>query len=641
MKKRILSLILTAACLVSAMALWVSADSELSMSDDAMRILKAEEGFSRTPYWDYAQWTVGYGTKCPDDKLDHYKKNGITEAEAEELLRTYVNRFEQDLRKFMTRTGIELNQNQFDALLLFSYNCGSAWTYETSGGLYSAIVSGATGNRLINAFSRWCNAGGQIKTFLLRRRLCEANIYLNGVYSQTPPENFAYVLYDGCGGSVTPNVQGYDTALTAEIGAKAAYEGYTFGGWYTAKTGGEKVTVLDASTKNARLYARWLNGTEEETAPEEGVCVTVTGTGVNVRSGPGTDYAVVGVANKGDRLRVTETKEGSGYTWGKFQNGWICLKYTDYDAITAQPETPTEPEAPAEPETTPQPETSASRMGTVKVSSALRVRSGPSTGYDVVATLNNGDRIEILEQKINGAMIWGKISSGWVSMDYVVLDPESEPEPEPEPEAPTTPPAQQSVTGTVKVTGSLRIRSGPNTDSSIVGYLYPNDKVTVTQQTTTGSMTWGKIDKGWISMDYVVLDVQPETPQSYIGTVKVSDLLRIRAGAGTSYAITGYLSPNARVEITETKTVNSTRWGKIEKGWISLDYVELEGEASRPVTKTVTASCLRIRSGAGTSYKIVGFLYKGAKVEVLETETVGSAVWARLSDGWVSMDYLQ
>ena len=49
----------------------------MSSSDEAIRILKLEEGFSEKPYWVYAQWTVGYGTRCPDSKLEEYKKNGF------------------------------------------------------------------------------------------------------------------------------------------------------------------------------------------------------------------------------------------------------------------------------------------------------------------------------------------------------------------------------------------------------------------------------------------------------------------------------------------------------------------------------------------------------------------------------------
>ena len=663
MTRRIICLLLAVVLVVSMGAICASAESGLHFSAEGLRVLKAEEGFSSKPYWDYAQWTVGYGTKCPDDKLDEYTQNGIPEAEAEALLLVYIDRFESEIEKFIAKTGITLSQQQFDALVMFTFNCGSAWTYDSNGGLYNAVASGATGNTLIDAFTRWCNAGGQIKTFLLRRRLCEANMYLNGVYSQTVPDNFGYVLFDPCGGTVSPNVQGYDTNLTSAVNPKPTYPGYTFQGWYTARVGGQQVTVLDASVRNGRLYAHWVDGTGKDPAQDAtgGVTVTVTANDVNVRQGPGTNHKVVGSANKGEQLVITETATGTGYTWGKFYGGWICLDYTTYsESSQPQPETPQAPSAP---------ETSGKRTGTVKVNDQLRIRSGPSTGYDVVGYLKNGDRVEIVEQKIAGSMVWGKISKGWISLDYVVLDPQTEQAPPateppatepPATEPPATePPAtepqkpvQQTWTGTVKVNDFLRIRSGPSTSTSVVGYLSPNERVTITEQTSSGSMTWGKTAKGWVSMDYIVLDQQNSgssgstTPQKVTGTVKVNDYLRIRTGPGTSYAIAGYLSPNAKVEITEQKTVGGTVWGKTAKGWISLDYVVLDqqnsgGSASQTVTKTVIADCLRIRSAAGTSNKIVGYLYEGAKVQILETTDVNGTTWGRVSKGWISMDYVK
>ena len=158
MNKKIICLILAVVILISITGFGASAEELMTTSDEAVAMLKAEEGFSSKPYWDYAQWTVGYGTKCPDDMLEYYKQHGIQEEEAESLLRTYLTRFETELHKFMNRTGVKLNQNQFDALLLFTYNCGSGWSYDTSGIFYNAIVSGATGNELVYAFSRWCSA---------------------------------------------------------------------------------------------------------------------------------------------------------------------------------------------------------------------------------------------------------------------------------------------------------------------------------------------------------------------------------------------------------------------------------------------------------------------------------------------------
>ncbi len=698
MKKRITGLLLAVVILVSILpagAITVSAASALNTSDECIKILKAEEGFVKYPYWDYAQYSIGYGTRCPDDKLDYYSKNGITEAEAEALLRVYLDAFEEDVNvDLIDKFGLTLTQNQFDALIMFSYNCGTGWIYNDKDNLRKAIINGATGNELIDRFSRWCNAGGEIKTFLLKRRLCEANMYLNGVYSRTVPENFGYVLYDANGGTTSPNVQGYNTELTASIIPVPTYEGYNFVGWFTSKVGGTQVTILDASVRNTRIYAHWVDAEGNDPNKDDGVGIltTVMYDDVNLREGPSTSHKVIGTANKGDQFRITETATGSGYTWGKYSGGWICLDLTNYDTVkdnppeASKPETPdqdqeatTKPTTkPTEPTTKPTtkpttpekdeiPQPDGPVKGTVKVSDCLRVRSGPGTGYSVTGYLYNGNKVTILEQKTVGHMEWGKIDKGWISMDYVKLDatqPETKPTTKPE-TTPTTKPETQTPTqwtGVVKVSDCLRVRSGAGTSNQITGYYYPNDKVTITEKKTVGSTVWGKTAKGWISLDYVTITGSSggssstgstgstgSTTTKQMGTVNVNEFLRIRTGAGTTYSIAGYLKPKDRVEILEKKTVGGTVWGRIDKGWISLDYVILDkttsgstgSQTTQTVTKTVTADCLRVRKAAGTSNSIVGYLYKGAKVQILETTKVGNTTWGRVSNGWISMDYVK
>ena len=39
---------------------------------DCVAVLKKMEGFSKYPVYDYGQYSVGYGTRCPADKLDYY-----------------------------------------------------------------------------------------------------------------------------------------------------------------------------------------------------------------------------------------------------------------------------------------------------------------------------------------------------------------------------------------------------------------------------------------------------------------------------------------------------------------------------------------------------------------------------------------
>ena len=71
--KRITSLLLAIvlfAGLVLTAAPTAYAASEMKASDALVEVLKKEEGFSEKPYWDYGQYTVGYGTRCPDDMLE-------------------------------------------------------------------------------------------------------------------------------------------------------------------------------------------------------------------------------------------------------------------------------------------------------------------------------------------------------------------------------------------------------------------------------------------------------------------------------------------------------------------------------------------------------------------------------------------
>lgn len=655
MKKRltcVLLAVLMVAGILSAVPARVRAASELTASDECISMIKAMEGFWPTPYWDISQYTVGYGTRCPDEDYERYLEEGITEEEAEQLLRDYISGSEEKLNAFADKYSLTLAQNEFDALIMFSYNMGHAWLSET-GTFRSAVINGAKGNELIFAMTQWCKAGGQIMKSLIQRRLKEANVYLNGVYSTATPSQYGYVLFDANGGSCSVYVQGYDAEATASIVAEPTYDGFQFDGWYTAASGGTKVTLLDSSTKSKTLYAHWTALSTGETEPEttepeettppettvpettapsvstEAVTVKVTGTSVNVRKGPGTGYGIVTSVKVGTELTITETATGSGYTWGKYSAGWICLKYTNYDSVIQEEEEKAEEEVP-----------SVIATGTVKLGSgSLRVRSAAGTSSTIVGYLSNGSRVEIYEYKTVSAAQWARIEKGWISMDYVVLD-SAEPE-----EEETETPAEPTVvaTGTVSA-NTLYIRSGAGTGYSAVGKLAKGAEVKILEQKSVNGVLWGRIEKGWICLSYVKLDAAEPTVIA-TGTVTGASKLRIRSGAGTGYSIVGNLSKGDKVTIYEKVTIGSAIWGKTEKGWICLDYVTLDGQsssgASGTTTKTVTASSLRIRSGAGTGYSIVGYLTAGTKVTITETKTVNGVQWGKISKGWICLDYVK
>lgn len=690
--KRLLSLLLALVIMCGMFVITASADETatetteeddgFTTSDECIAMIKQMEGFCRYPVWDYAQYTVGYGTRCPDDMLAYYSANGITEAQAENLLRNFLDKFEKEINeKLIKKYGLELNQHQFDALVSFSYNCGTAWIYSSSGTFFKAIVNGWTGNDLVRAFALWCSAGDEVQLFLIRRRLSEANMYLNGIYDQTPPDEYCYVLYNANGGVTSPRTQGYSTEWAASPYPVPTYSGYTFTGWYTKRTGGTKVTSLNASHDGTTLYAHWVdsngNAPDQSKGPWE---VEVTGEDVNLRKGPGTNYTKIGTAKKGTILTITETVDAGGYTWGNYGDGWISLRYTDFEEVInggSTGGTTTDKE-----DTTP--EVTYPISGIINVNYSLNIRENAGTGYKVVGELKPKDKVEILETKMVGVTKWGRIAQGWISMDYVILTddtdtPDTTPEPEkpdttPEPEKPDT--TEKVYTGTiVNCNVEIRIRTGPSINDDIAGYVKKGTKVTMTEIRKMPKGYWGKIAEGWISLDYVKLDqkleeeddtqteTKPEpdkeqTSKSVWGTVNVNEFLRVRSGPSTSSAIAAYLKPNDRVEILEQRTVGSTVWGKINEGWISMAYVKLDESGSTdnttqpkpPVEEPEQAVwgtiskvnySLNIRTGPGTGYELAGTYAKGERVKITERKTVTGTVWGKTDKGWISLYYVE
>lgn len=657
MKRTLICLFLSAALLLtafSAILVPVKADSVLTTSEECISLLKEMEGFASKPYWDYSQYSVGYGTRCPDEHFDRYMSEGIPEEEATALLQEYVAISEEWINNLAEKYAVTFNQGQFDALVLFTYNCGTRWMGK-SGLFRDAVINGATGNEFLYAMSLWCSAGGQINSYLLDRRLKEARIYLEGVYSYDVPENYGYVFYDANGGELDYRVQGFDKTNPPVPFVNVSHPEWEFLGWFTAADGGTQITTLDGQLHGATLYAHWNKpatdttdpsapeGTDPEattpTVPESEITETkisikVTGDAVNVRSGPGTGYPVLSTVRSGTELLITQTTEGSGYTWGKHANGWICLKYTSFSNLVAgtKPSEPTTPDTPAAPLT-----------GTIECDTILRVRSGPGTSYSILGYLSNGSKVTILSQQTVDSTVWGQLENGWISMEYVKLDEtDSGNDSTTDTTTPTTPPDNSGVIATGKVinTDNLRVRSGAGTDNEVVAFLSHGTVVSIYEKVTVGSMEWGRIDQGWISLDYVAFDSDTPTVIE-TGTVVNTNSLRIRSAAGTENTVLGYLTMGTTVNIYEKLTVGDMVWARIDQGWVSMDYIKVSSSAaSSSASKTVNTSSLRIRSAAGTDNSIVGFLTMGERVAILEVATESGVAWGRINSGWICMDYV-
>lgn len=156
--------------------------------------------------------------------------------------------------------------------------------------------------------------------------------------------------------------------------------------------------------------------------------------------------------------------------------------------------------------------------------------------------------------------------------------------PQPTAAPPTQAPAQPVVTSHERVDGyvrlgigELKIRSGPGTDYPEVGRLQEGTKVEVLETARSGSSSWGRIDLGWVCMDYIEEGDVPSS-QTVNMTVQVkygSGGLNVRGGPGTSYRKIDRLEEGTVVTITTIETINGHKWGYIpSQGWICMDYVE-------------------------------------------------------------------
>lgn len=146
----------------------------------------------------------------------------------------------------------------------------------------------------------------------------------------------------------------------------------------------------------------------------------------------------------------------------------------------------------------------------------------------------------------------------------------------PEPKATTT---SKPTTSTstfksykVKVTSDdgLNVRKSATTSSAIITALPEGTVVTITKE----SNGWGYASekKGWIYLQYTAKVNATSTPtfKAYKGKV-TADVLNVRKGAGTNYAVASQLRYNTQVTISKV----SGNWGYISgKGWVCLDYIK-------------------------------------------------------------------
>lgn len=195
--------------------------------------------------------------------------------------------------------------------------------------------------------------------------------------------------------------------------------------------------------------------------------------------------------------------------------------------------------------------------------------------------------------------------------------------------------------------GGVNIRSGPGASYDKLGRLAAGETVTVTKVQSSGSSQWGKIDRGWICMDYVeVAGQHVDDTTSVCMTVCVKPSageLKIRSGPGSSYNEVGRLQSGEYATVTELQQNGYSQWGRIEIGWICMDYVDIITDAKigddDPFTGSWIEDAIANKLCSMTVWHIAGNQYQ---IEIQQSMSASETMfWDMPAEYDASLDYLE
>lgn len=426
----------------------------------------------------------------------------------------------------------------------------------------------------------------------------------------------------------------------------------------------------------ALMYTNYSNATSGETGNGSAAkiadgTVLTNATNLNVRTGAGLDYGIVGNLARDTKVEIFEIVTVNGHGWGRIGAGkWVCLDYVNYKRV---PTTNTQVDVSNGPATAAEP---YKFKATVNVD-GLNIYSDPTVSLaNPIGSLNKNDNVNILDMTAVNSKVFGKIISkniaGWIQLDHTTY----------------------TASGVISMESSekLNVRTSPNAtdDSNISGQLKNGTAVTILEirgrnnSNGVDDQLWGRVKEGWIDLGYVKLNTTKPTIVTgsqmnstttttttakviYTGIVNSGINLNVRLGAGVNYDVVHSLANGTEVKVYDKAVVNGHYWGKLgENAWICLTYVTEttnnageNGSTTDGITNSTTNTTgganaqpematvfncttgVNIRSTPSVSGALLGSAALNSRVKVLETTVYNGSKWARTEAGWISMLYLK
>lgn len=630
MKKRIVCAILSLILLVSiipANALTASAATR-KVSESAITVLKQLQKYRSTCN---EKGYIGYGTKCTEKvtkKVGHgdtANPHKISEPEADKALRKELESIDKSVNGFASANGLSLSQCQHDALVLFSFRNGTAWMSGT-GDVKRAVTTRASGNEFLNMFVNWQSGDNN------ERRLIEANMYLNGIYSTTVPTRYIQVTFDANGGTLAGSGKPfyYDYTISETELPTPTRDGYVFKGWYNSKPTNDApnpdnwVHKLTSKSDGLTLYAYWQPGSADEFVEFKSVTADIGKANYFYISSDilATNflYDIIHQSVLKDEKTGKATVSGNLRVVGEGvdKNGvkWYKIDKAEYYTYTKNGET-TEKENYKLRDDYCWVKTGLSSAGYTMPSSILAT----SHTYDAPNGESRDDEVsgdlKVTSEFIDSEGVkWCKIS--WAEK-YTYTDKKDK----------TYEEKNYSLNGEywvktgVSISGGGTGASGLNMDVEVtVTNSYVNSRVNATiHSNKNGSYSqgaklriidtadadgflWGQVAKsandatavGWVALMYtnysevagkndsgstggeVIAKARINVGEKELadGSSKVNNAyVNVRKSAGTDSQIVGALTSNTMVDIYETKYVNGHQWGRCKQGWFLLAYADV------------------------------------------------------------------
>ncbi|GAB6737200.1 hypothetical protein bcgnr5412_35150 [Bacillus cereus] len=204
-------------------------------------------------------------------------------------------------------------------------------------------------------------------------------------------------------------------------------------------------------------------------------------------------------------------------------------------------------------------------------------------------------------------------------------------------------------------TNALRVRTQPNTSSTIMGRVYEGEVLQVIGEENSWLKINHKGKTGYVSSEFVSensVSAKTNVSMSRSKTV-IANVLRVRTQPNTSSAIMGRVYEGKALQVIGEEN----GWLKINHngrtGYVSSEYVKFvkgntssKPETSNPSTEAtvgdyyVNVNVLNVRSGAGTNHGVIGALSKGIKVQVLFEQNGWGKINYNGKSGYVSSKFL-